>query len=280
LFQWKGTYPQIYNLMQIFTGIILGIMIAAVAWRLRALSTSGALAAALTGGLIYGFGGLAWAALLLAFFISSSALSAAFKGRKTTLGEKFAKGSRRDMAQVLANGGLGTLLVVAHALIPEQSWPWFAYAGAMAAVNADTWATELGVLSSTAPRLITSGKWVERGSSGGITLLGSLASLGGAIGVGLVGAAFTPGGERLPLVLAAAAGGLLGSLFDSFLGASVQAIYFCPVCQKETERHPRHTCGAQTTHLRGWRWLNNEVVNFLCSLVGALVALGLWLILL
>jgi uncharacterized protein (TIGR00297 family) len=273
------TYPQVYLRMQIFIGFLLGIVVAAAAWRVRALSTSGALAAALTGGLIFGFGGLAWASLLLAFFISSSVLSAAFKGRKTTLGEKFAKGSRRDMAQVLANGGLGTLLVLAHALFSGESWPWFVYAGALAAVNADTWATELGVLSPTAPRLITTGKKVERGTSGGVTLFGSLASLGGAALIGLVGAAFTPGGERLPLMLAAVLGGLAGAFFDSFLGASVQAIYYCPACQKETERHPVHTCETQTAHLRGWRWLNNEVVNFLCSLMGASVALGAWSIL-
>jgi uncharacterized protein (TIGR00297 family) len=266
--------------MQLFIGFFLGILIAGLAWRARALSTGGAVAAALTGGLIFGLGGLAWAFLLLAFFISSSALSAAFKGRKTVLGEKFAKGSRRDMAQVLANGGLGTLLVAAHWLFPGESWPWFAYAGAMAAVNADTWATELGVLSPKAPRLITNGRRVERGTSGGITLLGSLASLGGAALIGLVGAAFTQDADRLPLILASVLGGLAGSFFDSLLGASVQAIYYCPACQKETERHPVHTCGAQTTHLRGWRWLNNEVVNFLCSMMGAFAALGLWLILL
>jgi uncharacterized protein (TIGR00297 family) len=264
--------------MQHFIGLLLGILIAALGWRMQALSKSGALAAALIGGLVFGLGGWAWAALLLTFFISSSALSAAFKGRKTALGEKFAKGSRRDMAQVLANGGLGALLVVAHALFPGESWPWFAYAGAMAAVNADTWATELGVLSPTAARLITSGKKVERGTSGGVTLLGSLSALGGAALVGLVGAAFTQGGWRLPLMLAAILGGLAGAFLDSFLGASVQAIYFCPVCQKETERHPEHTCGGQTVHLRGWHWLDNEGVNFLCSLMGAFAALVVSLI--
>lgn len=261
--------------MQILFGLLLGILIAGLGWRMQALSPSGALAAALTGGLIFGMGGLAWAALLLTFFISSSALSAAFKQRKLKLGEKFSKGSRRDMAQVLANGGLGALLALAHGLFPAESWPWFAYAGAMAAVNADTWATELGVLSTRAPRLITSGRKVERGTSGGVTLLGSLAALGSAGLVGLVGAVFTQAEGRLPLILAATFGGLAGSFFDSFLGASVQAIYYCPACQKETERHPVHTCGGQTIHLHGWRWLNNEGVNFLCSLIGAFVSLGL-----
>jgi uncharacterized membrane protein len=149
----------------------------------------------------------------------------------------------------------------------------------MAAVNADTWATEVGVLSPSAPRLITSGKRVVRGTSGGITLLGSLASLGGAALVGLVGAAFTQQGEHSTLILAAALGGLAGSFFDSLLGASLQAIYFCPNCQKETERHPEHTCKTGTVHMRGWRWLGNDAVNFLSSIVGAGVTAVMWLIL-
>jgi uncharacterized protein (TIGR00297 family) len=264
--------------MQIFIGILLGILVSLVAWRLGSLSSSGAWGAAITGGLIFGLGGVPWAALLLAFFISSSALSKAFKRRKRAVSEKFAKGSQRDWGQVLANGGLGTLLVIAFALFPEQPIFWFAYAGAMATVNADTWATELGVLNPRRPRLITNGQPVEPGISGGISLYGTLATIGGAALIGLVAAAFSPVGARLPLVLAATLGGTCGSLFDSLLGATVQAIYHCPQCDKETERHPTHTCGTATTHFRGWRWLNNDLVNLLASLVGALIAIGLWLL--
>jgi uncharacterized membrane protein len=71
---------------------------------------------------------------------------------------------------------------------------------------------------------------------------------------------------------------LLASLFDSLLGATVQAIYWCPTCAKETERHPIHTCGTPTTHLRGWQWVNNDVVNFACSVMGAILSAGLWLL--
>jgi hypothetical protein len=63
---------------------------------------------------------------------------------------------------------------------------------------------------------------------------------------------------------------------DSLLGATLQAIYYCPSCEKETERHPQHTCGTNTDHIRGWRWLNNDWVNFTCSLVGALSAVAIW----
>ncbi|MBN1146366.1 MAG: DUF92 domain-containing protein [Anaerolineales bacterium] len=262
-------------------GLLFGILISAMAWRARALNRSGAWAAALSGGLIFGLGGLAWAVLLMAFFISSSALSRAFARRKAALSEKFSKGSQRDWGQVLANGGLGALLAIVHAWLPEAAWPWVAFAGAMAAVNADTWATEIGVLNPSPPRLVTTGKLVERGASGGVSLLGSLAALGGATLVAALAAAFSAwiGPARLgpaTLLLAAIAGGVGGAFLDSILGATVQAIYYCPACQKETERHPAHTCGEQTYQARGWRWLDNDRVNFAASLTGALIAIGIW----
>ena len=257
-------------------------MAALIGWAARkagALSRSGAWAAALTGGLIFGLGGLPWAVLLLTFFVSSSALSRLFSRHKHGLNEKFSKGSQRDWGQVFANGGLGTLLVLTQSLLPGQEWPWIAFVGAMAAVNADTWATELGVLSRGLPRLITSGRPVERGTSGGISLPGTLASLGGAALIGLSSILFSPQASLPALLAAAVVGGLVGSLFDSLLGATVQAIYCCPTCDKETERHPFHTCGTQTIQVRGWDWLNNDAVNFACSLAGALTGLGVWQVL-
>ena len=70
-------------------------------------------------------------------------------------------------------------------------------------------------------------------------------------------------------------GGLAGSLFDSLLGATVQQIYYCDVCQKDTERRV-HKCGNETRPLRGWRWLNNDLVNLWSSIAGGLVALAVW----
>jgi uncharacterized protein (TIGR00297 family) len=260
--------------MQLFLGLCLGALIAYLAYRAGALSGSGAAAAGLTGGLVFGLGGLPWAGLLLVFFISSSLLSRAFAGRKTALVEKFSKGSRRDAGQVLANGGLGALLAVLHASLPDTDWPWIAFAGAMAAVNADTWATELGVLSPGLPRLITTGKTVERGASGGVSLSGTLAGLGGAAVIGLGAVAFSSNNSPLAWIGIVILGGLAGTSFDSFLGATVQAIYCCPACRKETERHPVHKCGAETVLARGWRWLDNDLVNFACSVAGAVTAVA------
>jgi uncharacterized protein (TIGR00297 family) len=261
--------------MQLLIGLILGILIALAAWRLKTLSRSGAYAAAISGGLIFGLGGWPWAVLLMTFFISSSALSRAFAKRKASLSEKFSKGSQRDWGQVLANGGLGAILVVVHTFLPGQTWPWIAFAGAMAAVNADTWATELGVLNPTPPRLLTTWRPVERGSSGAISWLGSLAALVGGGLVALLAYLFFPAMGFVPIWVGVTVGAAGGSFFDSLLGATVQAIYWCPSCKKETERHPRHLCGAETTQIRGWSWLDNDWVNFGASLAGALLALGI-----
>lgn len=266
------------SLLQLGLGILLAIVIAILAYRLKTLSRSGAFAATALGVVVFGLGGPRWALLLLAFFVSSSALTRLFDRRKRELDEKFSKGGRRDAGQVLANGGVAGLFVLLHTVFPLAAWPWAAFAGALAAVNADTWATELGVLSRSTPVLITTRRPVERGTSGGITRAGTLASFGGAFLVGLLAALVWPGGMGDVFAVLTRAGwiglfGLLGSLIDSTLGATYQAIYSCPVCNKETERHPLHACGAQTTLKRGLPWLNNDRVNGACALTGALLAL-------
>jgi uncharacterized protein (TIGR00297 family) len=293
--------------MQLLLGLILSALIGLAAYWRGSLSKSGVGGAILVGTIIFGLGGWAWGALLVVFFLSSSALSHYKESLKESLAEKFSKGHRRDLAQTLANGGCGALVVVANALWPHPAW-WAAFVGALATVNADTWATELGVLSAARPRLITTWRPVERGASGGVTFGGTLAAFSGAALIALIGgyiagqwaidsffvrALSDPSlisGDVLatdhifnaafyPLVVAANLAGLFGSLLDSWLGATVQAIYFCAHCGKETERHPAHTCGAQapTRRLRGWRWLDNDWVNFISAVVGAALAGGLWL---
>jgi uncharacterized protein (TIGR00297 family) len=247
--------------MQILYGFILAIIVAFVAYRSHSLNNSGAFAATLVGTIIFGLGGLPWAILLLLFFITSS------------------KGHERDAGQVFGNGGLATLFVLVHALYPESMIGWLGFAASLAAVNADTWATELGVLNPTPPRMITDlGKRVEKGTSGGVSLFGTLASLLGSAIIALPAILLSPTGTlNTYYFLLITAAGLAGSLFDSFLGATVQAMYFCPGDQKETEKHPLHTCGTQTVHIRGWEWLDNDWVNFSCSALGALIVLiGGW----
>lgn len=269
-----------FSWLQLAAGFGLAGLIALAAYAARSLSASGALAATLLGGIMFGLGGLPWAALLIGFFASSSILSRLFKGRKTGLNEKYSKGSRRDASQVFANGGVAGLLVILLALFPAATWLWACGAAALAAANADTWATELGVLNKSRPRLITTWKAVEKGTSGGISLAGTLAALAGAGLIALLAVIFWPesAGEASLVRMAGRFGvitlaGLGGSLVDSLLGATLQAIYYCPACDKETEHHPLHTCGTHTRQMRGLVWLNNDAVNWACALSGAALAL-------
>lgn len=261
--------------MQLIQGILLGVIIAWLAFRARSLDISGALAAALVGSVIFGLGGWQWAILLLTFFITSSALSRAFGPRKQELNEKFSKGDRRDSGQVFGNGALPAFFAALHFASPDSVLPWVGFAASLAAVNADTWATELGVLNPGPPRLITDLRQrVEKGTSGGVSLLGTGASFLGSALIAVLAVWLTPVSPLAPghwLLLALA--GLGGALFDSYLGATVQAMYYCPTDQKETEKHPLHTCGTPTVRLRGWSWLNNDWVNFACGAFGAVTVI-------
>jgi uncharacterized protein (TIGR00297 family) len=257
--------------LQLSIGFILAGLIALVAYRTHSLSLSGMWGALLEGTIIFGLGGWRWALLLMAFFVSSSALSRVFRKKKVSLNEKFVKGGTRDIGQVLANGAIASVFAGLHFFFPSATWTWLGFAASLAAVNADTWATELGVLNPSEPRLVTSWKPVERGSSGAVSFYGTFAAVGGAIFIAIPGALLGPAGHAwasLEIILLA---GLLGSLFDSFLGATVQAIYRCPRCDKETEKHPIHTCGTETTQIRGLSWLNNDLVNLGCAFMGALI---------
>ena len=257
--------------MQLIYGFILAILIAGLAYRAHSLNKSGAIAAMFLGTIIFGIGGWQWAILLLTFFITSTALSRAFKKSKQGLNEKYSKGNERDAGQVFGNGGLGAVFVLVHALYPESNIGWIGFAASLAAVNADTWATELGVLNPTPPQMITDlRKRVEKGTSGGVSLFGTLASLLGSALIAILAALLSGNWSLFPLITFA---GLAGSLFDSLLGATVQAMYYCPTDKKETEKHPLHTCGTETVHMRGWKWLDNDWVNFACGAFGSLIAL-------
>lgn len=255
-------------------GIVLSILISSLAYFARSLSASGVLGAVLVGTLTFGFGGWSWGLLLIAFFVTSSLLSHYRRRDKEPFAEKFAKGGQRDLAQALANGGLGAVLAFLNFLFPSGLWT-VAFWGSMAAASADTWATELGVLSSCRPRLITTSQEVSVGTSGAISFLGLVASLAGSLTMAFLGSLifwlFDP-----RVTLGAVFAGLGGSLVDSILGATLQSVYWCPRHEVETERTPLHTCGTPTIHRRGWKWLNNDGVNFLASLAGGVIAALFW----
>lgn len=260
--------------------------------RARALDRGGAAAAFLVGTLTYGSGGWPFTLVLLAFFLPSVGLSRVGRGRKKALVD-IGKGGARDAAQVFANGGVATACAVAAtifaggrhppALGASGLGPWLAaFAGAYAAATADTWGTEIGTLARGTPHSILTLRPIATGLSGGVTGWGMLAEAAGAVWLagsaclclwGLAGPAAPNSGRNAAAACftAVALGGILGALADSVLGATVQELRHCPVCDRDCETNP-HVCGSPTRLVRGVRGFSNDLVNFAATLVGEAIA--------
>ena len=175
-------------------GAIGALFVAGAAYWKQSLTGSGALAAILMGTIYFGAGDLLWSGVLLVFFITSSLLSKYKKTAKEELEKAYAKTGNRDAGQVLANGGIGMLLCLAYMFWSHMALV-YVYIGVMATVTADTWATEIGSLSRSAPRSILTGKKMTAGTSGAVSLLGTLAAAGGGALIGA--AAWLLGGPQI-----------------------------------------------------------------------------------
>jgi uncharacterized protein (TIGR00297 family) len=269
-------------------GIGLSSSISALAYRRKALTHSGVVGAIMIGTIIFAFGGLGWGLMLIFFFVSSTLLSHLYSDRKQQIAmDKFSKLGARDWQQTVANGGIAALIALIGGLQRcQRQWLPGAFVGALATATADTWATEIGTLSRSQPRLITSGQRVPPGTSGGVTLTGTVAAAAGGLALGAIAMlasrwGTTPEqqtGDQHRLLAIGLGAGLAGTLCDSLLGATVQHIAHCPLCASETERAMHH-CGTATVSLRGLRWMDNDAVNLLSTATGALIGAGLeWII--
>jgi uncharacterized protein (TIGR00297 family) len=255
---------------RIVVGFVLALAVSLAALRARALTAGGAAIATVIGTAAMA-AGWSWGALLIIYFASSSALSRSGRAEKEQrTGSIVAKTGERDAVQVLANGALFGAASVAMLIRPDVRWIALG-AGSLAASAADTWATEVGTLSPSDPHSILSGQRVPPGTSGGVTLIGTLAMFAGAAFIAALMHAF---GWSLAIALNVALGGIAGAVVDSLLGATVQARRWCDTCARETER-TTHDCNAATRHLRGLAWMDNDVVNFLSGAAGGLLAAAL-----
>ncbi len=235
---------------------------------MKFLTKGGAVAAAILGSVIFAFGGIPWAIPLLFFFVLSSVLSILARHFQPELSASFAKDERRDAMQVIANGGLGGILAIVS-VVADSHIVGMMYAGSLAAVTADTWGTEIGVLLRGTPIDICTFRRVAPGSSGGISLPGTVGSAAGALCIVLAAGPLlmAPTTQSQFIVLA---GGMTGSLVDSVLGSRWQLQYRCKLCGRLTEL-TRH-CATATEYYHGYRWMTNDAVNLICSATGMAIS--------
>ena len=257
-------------------GFAVSALLILPAFARRSLGPTGTAAAILLGTLVQWTGGwIAFLALVLFFgpaaFISR--MGSALKQADTLAVHKHT--GSRTAVQVFANGGPALLFLALHAATGTV-----ALLGAglcsLAAAAADTWASELGMLSRRRPVSFLTRQPLRRGLSGGVTALGFFGALTGAAFVAPL-ALFVPLApvQRGLAVVAILVSGIAGSLLDSLLGDTLQAKYRDPVTEGSTER--TEVGGEPLTLVRGVAWIENDLVNAISSFVAG--ALGLLLFL-
>jgi uncharacterized protein (TIGR00297 family) len=270
---WPLFISQLVSL-QLLAGFVLSVAIAFLSYRIKAVSRSGAWGTMTVGTIIFGLGGMIFAIPLLFFFISSSILSAIKTTSKVKALNAVNKSGPRDIWQVFANGGIAMVAVILYFLTGSIIW-FFPFLASLCEAASDTWATEIGTLYGRVPISIITFQRVDPGQSGGITLLGTIGAVGGSLVTMLVAWWTSSLAHGFPFFDAniwfmTANTGLVGALLDSVLGGSIQAQYHCPSCNRLVERKTH--CSFATSHIRGWKFMGNDLVNFICASFAAIVA--------
>jgi uncharacterized membrane protein len=280
-------------------------------YKKRSLNKSGCAAAVIVGFIAlsasYRFG-----VILILFYYSSSTLTKYKSQEKVKIEEDHAVGGNRNYLQVFANSILATMVALVYYWVCGEdenvnfssslssssdvhiellfvsniskelfgSLCWSMYVAHYATANGDTWASELGVLSKSKPRLVTSLFFAEvpPGTNGGMSLLGTSASVmgGGFIGLVFWSMSFFDY-SQFPMVIAGFCYGFIGSLIDSILGATIQASYY-NIEKKYITKSRYRASGEVDTNVMlvsGIDFVSNEFVNFLSILITMLISLWL-----
>ncbi|KAF1502068.1 Transmembrane protein 19, partial [Eudyptula minor] len=270
--------------------VLVPLLIATQGFKKKSLDHSGAL-----GGLVVGFiltvANYSFFTSLFVFFVTSSKLTKWKKDIKKQIDSEYKEGGQRNWVQVFCNGGVPTELAVLYMIengpgeIPidfskqyTASWMCLSLLGALACSTGDTWASEIGsVMSKSKPRLITTWEKVPVGTNGAITLVGLLSSLLGGMAVGtayfITQLIFVTDLEisapQWPIIVFGAAAGLLGSVVDSYLGATMQYSGFDQNIGMVVNHQTK-----DSKHISGKPILDNNAVNLFSSIIIALVLPG------
>ena len=264
----------------------LGLLAAVGAYGLRCASVGGAAALGIQVALIAAVAGWPWGIMPLTYVVAQIVLSRFRRAQKGALSDASRRGQRITWQGAVSRLGWAALLTA----LPRTDSPWgyAALVGCVAASTADLASTQLGLLSAQHPRIITTWLPVRTGTPGAISLLGTLAAVGAAWLVGLLGLltqAVKSWSDDLflaPIWLwlpaAALAGGMAGALVDSLLAATAQRVYYDPRRQEITA-YEADADGAPNEPVRGWVWLTDEAIDAVATVVGAAVTgvLVFWL---
>ena len=254
--------------MNIILSLILSTALAAFAALKKSL-TSGACVLAWVFAVIIAYcGGItAFTGLLFTFAFTIAAGKISKSKREKIESTIHKKKGPRDIVQIICNVMCGSICILAYGITSREIFA-YGFFGAMAASLSDSLASELGILAKKDPVNICTMQKTKPGMSGGVTLWGLLCSLIGAMLIA-VPAIFKISGIAPFIIITVS--GFIAALIDSILGGSLQAKYECPVCGLISEK-PLH-CDEKGKLVKGLSFLNNDGVNLLNNISGAVIAM-------
>ncbi len=193
---------------------------------------------------------------LFAMFTSSSLLSKLKEKSKSTIEQKH---GARDYIQAFANLGVATICMLLYSFTNNDIF-LVALISSVASSNADSWASEIGKLSIQQPIMITNFQPTEKGISGGVTFLGTFGGILGSIFISLITLLSF---QQITLSIICLIAGIFGFIMDSYLGVWLQSLY------KSKSGELSEIKKEGYVKIKGFDWCNNDMVNFIASLLGA-----------
>jgi len=256
---------------------ILGLMAVTgvVSYMGRKLTASGAFAAVLLGFSVMWGLRIEGIVLFLTFFVLSN-LAGKLRKHQFSYGRKVeTKEGARDWAQVFANGLMAAVAALWF-LFSANEVAIVMFGAAVAEAFSDTIAGEMGRLSRQRPVSIITFRPVDSGMSGGVTAFGTMAGFASSALIATLWALFFRIPNRSLGASFVCLAGFAGCITDSLLGALCQALY------KDKDGNwsekPFDKAGNENTYIRGIRWMDNDMVNFVSNTFACVFATGLYLI--
>jgi uncharacterized protein (TIGR00297 family) len=194
------------------------IILFILALKFRIFDLKGAIAALIVGVFILALGSLYWLILMLIFAITAQ-MATKFRIKEKTQ-KKLQEGEHgeRHASNVIYAALIGIAIAAMNAT-KIGGFPYFLiFAVSFASVNADTFASEIGVFDNNV-YMITGFKKITPGINGGISLLGEAAALLGSFIIGISYIALDFHGFSIVPLIAITLLGFVGCQIDSILGA-------------------------------------------------------------
>lgn len=242
--------------MQITLAVIINAVIAYATYSAKQISKSGAIGGFIVGALIFSFTGWNGYVVLVVFFILGTLVTKVKYKEKAEKGIAQEDEGKRGAKHAIANCSAALIMgfIAFLGTLGENEWMralfMAGFTGAFATALSDTASSEIGQAYGKTTILITSFKRVPPGTEGAVSMEGTVAGIVASLVLALVAlvTGVVIGWQGVVAVVVAA---FVGNTVESFIGSTIEQLPF----------------------------VTNEVTNFINTVIGAGVAIGLYAIL-